>query len=191
MKKIISVLAMLLMLTIPVAMSASAMTDSDFIQYLKDNDFAQEYIVFAENHFKSYSYSDTQLDDMKTHFENARVIVAEKNPEVITKGGTYFDRSKFTTEEINKIADEIVAGAEALGVRCEIRKDPNSEWYFEFYNADGQKIASAYVNPTLFKVTDGTPTGSAVYYILAAVALVAVVGGGAFLIKKRTSAVKA
>lgn len=138
------------------SIQAFAITDTQYISYLKEKGFAQEYINYAENHFKSYKYSSAQLDTLKMYSDKVLEIVMVKNPEVITKGSTKFVKSNFTNAEENLILDYVVKSADSLGLRAVITRGPDSIRYIDFYNKAGKKIGSITPKYNTLKYTDGT-----------------------------------
>jgi len=153
-----------------------AITETQFIDYLKQNDFAQEYITYAQNHFKSYNYTSAQLDSLKIYTDNVLEIAMAKNPEVITQGSTKFDKSKFTNAEEDQIIEYVIKGAEALGLTAVVTRGADSIRYVEFYNKAGKKIGSVQPKYNVLKYTDGTlaSVNNYIYFSLLIIGLLAI-----------------
>lgn len=177
MKRIITVMVGVLLSFVLFSSQVLAITDTQYIDYLKEKGFAQEYITYAQNHFKSYKYTGAQIDTLKFYSDKVLEIAMAKNPEVITLGSTKFDKSKFTNAEEDQILEYVTKGAEALGLTAVITRGADSIRYIEFYNKAGKKIGSVQPKYNVLKYTDGTlaPINNYIYFSLALIALLALV----------------
>lgn len=186
MKKIISAFVVLVLILSMVAIPASALTNDQLIQYLKDKGFANEYIVYAQNHFKTYNkYTSAQLDTLKMYIDSTLTIVMAKNPEVVTKGGASFDKSKFTQAEEDQILDNVVKAAAALNIRAVITRGPNSVRYAQFYADNGDEIAT--VTPDYFDLkytNDLTPNVNVFVVASIILAFILIVCAGTIMTKR-------
>jgi hypothetical protein len=169
------------------AIPATALTNDQFIQYLKDKGFANEYIVYAQNHLKTYkNYSSAQLDTLKMYIDSTLAIVMPKNPEVVTKGASYFDKNKFINTEEDQILDNVVKAAAALKIRTVITRGPNSVRYAQFYTEDGRPIGS--VTPDYFdlKYTNETTPDVSVFVVSSIILALILIVCAATLMAKRS-----
>ncbi|OJU17680.1 MAG: hypothetical protein BGN88_06085 [Clostridiales bacterium 43-6] len=180
MKKIISLLFLMVFIASMALMQASALSEKEYITYLKDKGFANEYIIYAENHFKSYNYTSEQLDSLKDYSDKILAIVMPKNPEVVTKGGDYFVKAKFTSEEEEQILDYVVKAADAMGIQAVVTRGPDSIRYVEFYDASGKKIGTVTPKYNTLKYTGPQANGDS-FFVFGVIGLVLVLMAGTFL----------
>ena len=191
MKKLLSSMALLLVLVSLFSIQASAITKTDYINYLRSKGFAKEYIVYAQNHFKSNNYTSKQLDSLKMYSNIVLGIVMPKNPEVVTKGGKYFDKAKFTQAEEDEILKNVIKAADSLGIKSVVTRGADSIRRIDFYNSKGKKIGSVTPKYNVLKYTG--PESSVNVYIISAALLVLVLAGGTiittrvFYLKKKSN----
>lgn len=191
MKKIISVFVVLTLILSLACIPAMALTSNELVQYMRDKGFAQEYIIYAQNHFKTYNnYTPAQLDTLKVYMESTLAIVMPKNPEVVTKGATYFDKSKFTNAEEDQILDNVIKAASALNIKAVVTRGPDSIRYVQFYLDDKPLLT---VTPKYFELkytNDLTPNVNVFVIASLILALILVVCAGTIMAKRTSFAKK-
>lgn len=183
MKRLITVTVFLFILISAFSLQVFAMTKAECVQYLKDKGLAQEYIIYAENHFKTYDYTASQIDALKTYTDNVYNLVFPKNPDVITKGSSYFVKSNFTNAEEDQILDNVIQAAKALNLNPVVIIGADSIRYIEFYNAAGKKIGSISTKYNTLKYTG--PDDSTLIYVIISAVLVLILVAGALIIRKK------
>ena len=183
MKKLFAGIFVIVLLFSLFSMQVFATTANDYIQYLKNKGFAQEYIIYAQNHFKSYSYTSAQLDALESYSDQMLAIIMPKNPDVITKGGNYYKSTAFTDAEEDQMVDIVVKAANSLGIRAVFTRGPDTMRYVNFYNKSGKLIGTVTPKYNSLKFTDD-PFGSTALYLSIAALLILLLGAGTFIVKK-------
>lgn len=130
-----------------------AMTENEFIQYMKDKNFADEYIVYAQNQLKTDDFTSAQLEDAKAYVDKSLEVVMPKNPEVITKGKDYFKKDLFTKAENDQVLDNVVKAANSLDMKAVVKTGPDNIRYIEFYSQEGKKLGSIQPKKDTLKLT--------------------------------------
>lgn len=183
MKKVISLLMAVVVLTAVFVVPASAATKSDLLTEAAKSPIYKYVKVAIENAARTVEITEEQADQLMPIVKKAVAAVSsDKGPGRYDVDGVHYTKEEYDT--IMQCIDEACA---ILGFTYKLTPKAQNDIIFQVYDANNTLVFS--YDGDAVSNTDGAPSSSAVLMLVGSVALLAT-GIGCFVVSRKRSAVK-